>query len=507
MKIIGRLLKKSSEISFRRINRKNIDYKNQLLVLCKLLNAAKQTQIGFYHNFSGLLKSSDIANQYQLSVPISDYEEFYAKWLHKTIAGQKDNTWKGKLKYYALSSGTTGAPSKRIPVSIQMIRSFQKTSFTQFSVLHDLDLTNAFYESSMLAIGGSTQLVKVDKHIEGDLSGILKKHASLLVKPITKPGDKISAIKDWNEKLNAIVEKADKWNIGLIAGVPSWCLMLMERIVKHYNLESIHEIWPNLQVYVHGGVFMGPYEERFKKIFAKKVVFLDTYLASEGYFAYQTDANRKGMKLLLNNNIYFEFIPFNSDYFNENGELISKHIAHTIGEVVTGIDYALVISTNAGLWRYLLGDLIRFTDVSKREIIISGRIKQYLSVCGEHLSLDNIHQALLNLSKKGIIIDPEFTISADLSSQSHHWYLETSQSNLNKNKLIATLEEELYKINDDYKSARKYTLSAPSITLMPSGTIYDYMKTQGKIGAQNKMPRVLSEGQKKQWESYLADCL
>ena len=505
MKIIGRLLKKSTELSYRRINRKHIDYKNQLLVLKKLLYTAKHTQFGLHHSFTNLLQKSDFVSQYQSIVPINDYEEFYDKWLHKTIAGQKDYTWKGKIKYYALSSGTTGSPSKRIPISIQMIRSFQKTSLMQFSVLHELDLRNEFYEASMLAIGGSTKLGKVDNHIEGDLSGILKKHISILVKPFAKPGDKISAIKNWDEKINAIVAKADSWNIGLIAGIPSWCLMLMERIVKHYDVDNIHDIWPNLQVYVHGGVFMGPYEERFKKICGKKVFLLDTYLASEGYFAYQVDPIKKSMKLLVNNNIFFEFVPFNADYFTETGALRSNQTAYTISEVKPGIDYALVISTNAGLWRYLIGDLVRFISVEEREIIISGRIKQFLSICGEHLSLDNIHTALLNINHRGIIIEPEFTISADLTAQSHHWYFESSQAQLDKNKIAEILDEELSKINDDYKSARKYTLGSPQITIVPIGTIYHYMSTLGKVGAQNKMPRVLSEDQNNRWEAYLKE--
>lgn len=503
MKIIGRLLKKSTELSYRRINRKHIDYKNQLLVLKKLLNAAKNTQFGLHHSFTNLLQKSDFVSQYQSIVPIYDYEEFYDKWLSKTIAGQKDYTWKGKIKYYALSSGTTGSPSKRIPVSIQMIRSFQKTTLMQFSILHELALDDSFFDASMLAFGGTTKLVKTGNHIEGDLSGILKKHASVLVKPFTKPGAKIAAIKDWNEKIDAIVEKADSWDIGLIAGIPSWCLMLMERIVKHYEADNIHDIWPNLQVYVHGGVFMGPYEDRFKKVCGKKVFLLDTYLASEGYFAYQVDPIKKSMKLLVNNNIFFEFIPFNADYFTETGSLISNQIAYTISEVKSGIDYAIVISTNAGLWRYLIGDLVRFISVEEREIIISGRIKQFLSICGEHLSLDNIHTALLNLNRRGIIIEPEFTISADLSAQAHLWYLESSQVNLDKNNLMTILDEELSKINDDYKSARKYTLGPPQIIIIPIGTIYHYMSTLGKIGAQNKMPRVLSDDQNKRWETYL----
>lgn len=505
MKIIGRIFKITAEISHKRIIKKNIDYKNQLLVLRNLLSAAKHTQFGFFHNFIKILARPDVVTQYQTIVPIADYDEFYNKWLHKTIAGQKDTTWKGKIKYYALSSGTTGSPSKRIPVSIQMIRSFQKTTLMQFSVLHELALDDSFFDASMLAFGGTTKLIRTGKHIEGDLSGILKKHASVLIKPFTKPGAKIAAIKDWNEKIDAIVEKAPQWNIGLIAGIPSWCLILLERIISHYQLKDIHDIWPNFQVYVHGGVYMGPYEDRFKKICGRKVFLLDTYLASEGYFAYQTDSKKPSMKLLLNSNIFYEFVPFNSNYFNEEGELISKHNAITISEVKLGIDYALVISSNAGLWRYLLGDLVRFTNISEKEIIITGRIKQFLSLCGEHLSLDNIYSALKNIKKKGLMEEAEFTISVDLIKQYHHYFIESNKLHPDANQLIKLIDTELCKINDDYKSARKYTLKSPQITIIPEGTIYQFMAYRGKLGGQNKMPCILNEEQKHDWLAFLRE--
>jgi len=505
MKIIGKLLKKSTEIGYKRINRKNIDHQNQLTVLNSLLEKAKQTEFGFFHDFSSFLSIEDTVEQFQSVVPISDYEEFYAKWLHKTISGQKDCTWRGKVKYYALSSGTTGSPSKRIPVSTEMIRSFQKTSVRQLSILHELDLSDAFFNASILAVGGSTKLTKIERHIEGDLSGILKKHTSLIVKPLAKPGAKIAALKDWNEKINAIVEKAPLWNISIIAGIPSWCIMLMERIIERYKLDNIHQMWPNLEVYVHGGVFIEPYKKRLEKISAKPIFLLDTYLASEGYFAYQISPSKKGMRLLVENQIFFEFIPFTSDFFDENGELISKYKALTISEVKEGVDYALVISTNAGLWRYLIGDLVRFININEREIIITGRIKQFLSLCGEHLSLDNINSALTKLNKREFPIEPEFTIFANIESQSHHWYFETKKDNLNPESLIQKIDSLLSKINDDYYSARKYTLQAPKAILLPEGTMYKFMQSSGKIGGQNKMPRVLNEKQAKQWKAFLEE--
>jgi phenylacetate-coenzyme A ligase PaaK-like adenylate-forming protein len=503
MKIIGRLIKKTTELGYKRINRKQLSYQHQLNTLVDLLTKAQHTEFGFFHDFKSLLNSKNAVSKFQGSIPIMDYEEFYTKWLHHTISGKSDCTWPGKIKYFALSSGTTGSPSKRIPVSMEMIRSFQRSSIRQYAILHALDLNEEFFSASGLAVGGSSKLKKVGSRYEGDLSGILKKHTSILVKPITKPGNAISAIPDWNDKLNAMVEKAPQWNIGIIAGIPSWCIMLMERIVERHQLNSIHDIWPNLRVYVHGGVYMDPYVGRLRNICSKEVFLLDTYLASEGYFAFQTSPFEKGMKLLLNNGIFFEFIPFDSRFFNEDGELISAHKALTVSEVKEGVDYALVISTNAGLWRYLIGDLVRFIDVREHRLIISGRIKQFLSLCGEHLSLDNINQALTRINVPHRLIEPEFTIFVNKEQQLHHWFIEPVDPHVSPEELMQVIDRELSSLNDDYYSARKYNLKDPKITCLPKGSIYRYMKSLEKIGAQNKMPRVLNDEQAQVWFEFL----
>jgi len=503
MKIIGRLIKKTTELGYKRINRKQLSYQHQLNTLVDLLTKAQHTEFGFFHDFKSLLNSKNAVSKFQGIIPIMDYEEFYTKWLHHSISGKSDCTWPGKIKYFALSSGTTGSPSKRIPVSMEMIRSFQRSSIRQYAILHALDLNEEFFSASGLAVGGSSKLKKVGSRYEGDLSGILKKHTSILVKPITKPGNAISAIPDWNDKLNAMVEKAPQWNIGIIAGIPSWCIMLMERIVERHQLNSIHDIWPNLRVYVHGGVYMGPYVGRLSNICSKEVFLLDTYLASEGYFAFQTSPFEKGMKLLLNNGIFFEFIPFDSRFFNEDGELISAHKALTVSEVKEGVDYALVISTNAGLWRYLIGDLVRFIDVREHRLIISGRIKQFLSLCGEHLSLDNINQALTRINVPHRLIEPEFTIFVNKEQQLHHWFIEPVDPHVSPEELMQTIDRELSSLNDDYYSARKYNLKDPKITCLPKGSIYRYMKSLEKIGAQNKMPRVLNDEQAQVWFEFL----
>ena len=502
MAIIGKFIKKGTAIGFKRNAKKNSEYKNQLSSLCALLELAKITKFGMVHSFHDILKNTDVVSQFQKNVPITNYEEFYDKWLKQTLQGAKNHTWKGKIKYFALSSGTTGSPSKRLPISIEMIRSFQKTSINQLTLLHELNLPESFFSASVLTVGGSIELSKKDKHIEGDLSGILKKHTTLLATPFTKPGNRISRIKNWDEKIKAIIEKAPKWNIGIIAGIPSWCILLIEEIVEHYQLTSIHDIWPNLSIYVHGGVFMDPYISRLNKLTKSNVILMNTYLASEGYFAYQENPRSNGMKLLLSNGIFYEFIPFNSTYFDENGELLNKHNAYTINEVQKDVDYALVISTNAGLWRYLIGDLVRFENITKREIRITGRIKQFLSLCGEHLSLDNIYQALLSISDSFQISISEFTIYADIENQCHHWFLGIDEE-VNQNELLRNLDKNLSSINDDYAYVRKYNLNIPIISIIKTSKFHEFLASQGKKGSQNKMARVLNEQQKADWIKFI----
>jgi hypothetical protein len=320
---------------------------------------------------------------------------------------------------------------------------------------------------------------------------------------MTKPGSKISAMKDWDQKLEAMIEKAPKWNIGIIAGIPSWCILLMERIVERYNLETIHDLWPHLEVYVHGGVFMQPYISRLEKISGKSIYLLDTYLASEGYFAYQKAPNAQGMKLLLNTGVFFEFIPFTSEFFDEEGHVRDKHIAFTLSEVQEGVDYAIVISTNSGLWRYLIGDLVRFTDSEEQEIVITGRIRQYLSLVGEHLSLENINTAILSTSILLEIEISEFCIYADSENQKHIWFI-GSDVVVDEGALLRYLDEKLMELNDDYASARKYNLATPELNVLPLSTFYSFMKASGKIGSQHKFPRVLNSEQAKRWLTFLS---
>ncbi|MCE3295675.1 MAG: hypothetical protein K0R65_1389 [Crocinitomicaceae bacterium] len=503
MKIIGRLLKKTAEIGFKRNHNKGLSFDYQIKSLAYLLDKAKKTDFGKNHDFAGMLKSETMIRDYQGGVPMVDYEEFYQTWLHGSIDGKKDHTWPGKIKYYALSSGTTGSPSKRIPVTEQTIKSFQKTSMKQIMTLHQMDLPVEFFQKSILVVGGSTELNHVENRIEGDLSGILKKHTSWIVTPFTQPSNKVADIKDWNKKLDKMVEEAPGWDIGVVAGVPSWCIMLMERIIDRHKLKSIHDIWPNFHVYVHGGVFMQPYLKRMERISGQKVHLLDTYLASEGYFAYQNIPNSSSMKLLLNNDIFYEFVPFDEEHFTE-GKLKDRYKALTVEEVEAGKDYALIISTNAGLWRYIIGDLVQFTDVEGRQIKITGRIKQYLSLVGEHLSLDNINQALEIVCSEMEVEAQEFCVYCDLLNQRHAWTVGSNEF-IDTDLFIQKLDYQLGKLNDDYKSVRKASLNTPTLQCVKTDLFYKFMAKMGKLGSQNKFPRVMNEHQASEWKRFLSD--
>ncbi len=504
MPIIGRLIKRTNFISYKRNLKKVKDFSSQLKTLKKAIQRSKSTAFGIHYNFESYVDSPTMFEEFQKHVPIQDYDALFDGWLHKTLQGQRDITWPGKIKHFALSSGTTGSPSKRIPVSSNMIRSFQKVSLKQLATLHELDLPEEFYQAQILPVGGSTKLVKGENHVEGDLSGILRKYAPYLAMPFTKPERKISDLSDWNEKLQMMVEKAPEWNIGFVAGVPSWCILLMEKIIEHHNLKSIHDIWPNFHVYVHGGVFMAPYEARLQRVFGQKVHLMDTYLASEGYFAYQTSPERKSMQLLLDTGIFFEFIPFNSDYFDGDGNLIDSHAAFSIDEVQPGMDYAIVVSTNAGLWRYLIGDLVQFTDIENREIILSGRIKQFLSLCGEHLSLDNINTAIDRVCKSDGIEITEFTILAKEEDLTHHWYL-GMDSSLDEKTIMQKIDGIICELNDDYRSCRKLNLKTPIVTAVPAEKFYQYMESIGKFGSQYKFPRVMNKNQQKSWIDFISE--
>jgi len=505
MAILGTVLKGTAKLGNQLAERKRFDYSLQRRVLLKLLEKAKGTQFGLAHDFAQIGLANNPEFEFSHKVPIRDYSAFYGEWLHKVLAGEKDVVWPGKIKYFALSSGTSGAPSKRIPVSDSMIKNFQRVGLLQMLTLHDYGLDTDFYEKSMLIIGGSTKLAKKEHYKEGDLSGILSGKIPFWFTKFSKPGKKVRKLTLWNEKLEAIVQEAPNWDIGIISGVPAWVELVMKAIIARYELKTIHEIWPSLRVYVHGGVAIEPYRNELVSCFDKKVFFQETYLASEGYFAYQKGEKRNGMQLLLNAGVYFEFIPFSEVNFSADGQVSPQAQAIPLHEVKENVDYALLVSTCSGLWRYLLGDTIRFTSLLDYEIKITGRITHFLSVCGEHVSVANMDEAMRMTGVQMDLHISEYTAYATVGETLRHvWYVAVDRD-VAADELAEVLDSMFMEINDDYAAVRLRSLEKPQVRIVARKKFNGFLASQGKEGGQNKFPRVMKQEQLMAWKHFLGE--
>lgn len=481
--------------------------RQQIKVLKKLLKKARFTEFGQQYRFDDILLSKHPGKKFQELVPIHDYNKIYNNWWKKTLDGVPDVAWPGKIKYYALSSGTSEAASKYIPVTRDLLRSNTVNYLRQlFSLIKYEEANKRAMTKGFLMLGGATDLKK-DKAgwYAGDLSGILARKRPFWFQTFYKPGSRIAALADWNQKLNEIVEHAKEWDIGYIVGVPAWCQMCMEMVVEHYKVKNIHEIWPNFSFFVHGGVSFEPYKKGFEKLLGKPIVYIENYLSSEGFIGYKTREHAKGMQLILNNNIFFEFVPFNEKNFDSDGNIVENPEAKMIHEVEEGKEYALLMSTNAGSWRYLLGDTIKFVDLEKCEVAITGRTKHFLSLTGEHLSVENMNKAIELVSEEFNVSIPEFTVAGIPHGTffAHRWYIATDDK-VDAQKLGKRIDENLRILNDDYATERDSALKEVFIEVLTEEKFMKFMELKGKLGSQHKFPRVMKGKMLAEWEKYLA---
>ncbi|MEJ7626660.1 MAG: GH3 auxin-responsive promoter family protein [Ferruginibacter sp.] len=480
----------------------------QVKVLKKLLRKARFTQFGQLYKFDEILFSRIPARHFQKLVPTYNYDKIYNEWWYKTLEGTPDVCWPGVIKYFALSSGTSEASSKHIPITSDLLRSNNITSIKQLLTLTRYDhIPKSSIGKGWLMLGGSTQLQKGPTYYAGDLSGIQQKKLPFwfLGLGIYKPGKKIAKVKDWTEKLEEVVENAPNWDIGFILGVPAWLLLCIEKIIERYKLNNIHEMWPNLAFYIHGGVAMDPYKKGFEKLMGKPITYIETYLASEGFLAFQNRQGTKGMQLVLNNNIFFEFVPFDDKNFDEDGNMVEDPEVLMIHEIVENKDYAILISTNAGAWRYAIGDTVRLIDKDRNEIIITGRTKHFISLVGEHMSVDNMNKAIEMASKELNISIPEFTVAGLPHGNffAHKWYL-ASDDKVNEEKIAGLIDEKLKILNDDYEVERRHALKAVIAEVWPEQVFMDFMNSKGKVGGQHKFPRVVKGQMLEDWQTFLS---
>lgn len=477
----------------------------QLRVLKKLLRRARYTAFGQKNKFEQILLSRHPGKTFQQNVPTYNYNKIYKEWWYQTLDGKEDICWPGKIKYFALSSGTSESASKYIPITNDLLKGNKVIMIKQLlSLLTYQGISLSSIGSGMLTLGGSTDLQKGPGYYAGDLSGITAKKSPFWFQPFYKPGKKIAREKDWNKKLVDIVEKAPDWDIGFLAGVPAWIQMCLEMVIEKYKVKNIHEIWPNLTFFVHGGVSFEPYKVGFEKLLGKPITYVETYLASEGFLAWQDKQNAKGMRLSYNQHIFFEFVPFDENNFDADGEMLENPEALMIHEVEEGKDYALLISTNAGAWRYLIGDTVRFVDKENAEIIITGRTKHFLSIVGEHLSVDNMNKAIHLVSEEFNLSIPEYGVRGENvdSLFGHHWYVACDQD-VDGVALAKAIDEKLITLNDDYAIERKSALKRIRVTVLKENVFMDFMQAKGKIGGQHKFPRVLKGDVLKDWEIFI----
>lgn len=519
MPIIGNLLQKGIKLA------KSVEQENtppfvlQKNELRKLLKKAEDTQFGRNYKFESLLDNfgivarikkkgeRDFYEQWKKTVPLFNYNKIHQEWWQKSLNGEPDVTWPGLVRYFALSSGTSEASSKHIPITTEMIKSIKKTSLRQILALKNFNLPSSLYSKGILMLGGSTTLNSRGHYFEGDLSGISASKIPFWFQKFYKPGKAIAKERDWNQKLDEITKSAKDWDIGYIVGVPAWIQLLLERIIAHYQVENIHQIWPNLNVFCHGGVSFEPYKESFQKLLGRPIQYIETYLASEGFIAFQVKPERKSMRIILNNGIFYEFVPFNEKNFDQNGELLPNAETLMIDEIEENKDYAILLNTCSGTWRYLIGDVIRLVDKKNNEIIITGRTKHFLSLCGEHLSVDNMNKAVakvceelkINIREFAVVGVPEDTLFG------HEWFLGIEGQINNAEKVQLMLDETLKKINDDYATERAHALKSITVNLLPIHLFYDWMRAKGKEGGQNKFPRVLRKAQYEDFKAFVSN--
>jgi len=505
MPVIGELIKKAIELGDK-LNWDSSPGEMQAGVLKSLLKKSKDTAFGKYYGFGEILAAENPKESFQKEVPYFDYDKIYSEWWSQIRKGHEDITWPGINKFFAVSSGTTSA-SKYIPVTDDMLDSIRKAGIAQIVSLSKHDMPTDFFERQVMMLGSSTDLKENNGFLEGEISGISAYHIPNWFQNFYKPGPEISAITDWDERIELIAKEAKDWDIGSISGIPSWIELMMKKVIEHNNLNNIHDIWPNLQVYTPGGVAFEPHRKSFEKLLAHPLIYIDTYLASEGFLAFQSRPGTDSMALVLDNGIYFEFVPFTPDNMSENGVVHPEAKALTIEEVEENVDYILLISTVSGAWRYMIGDTVTFTDKEKAEIRITGRTKFFLNVVGSQLSVHQMDEGIEALQDKFDVTVPEYTVAAirENGEYIHRWYLGKDTGEVDEKAAAEFLDKYLQENNKNYKVARSKALKDVELRVVPSDTFYAYSEKQKKKGGQVKFPRVMKEEDFREWEDFAAE--
>jgi hypothetical protein len=502
MALLGGVIKKAIGLNGL-ISSEPDPHKAQKKVLLQLLKKARLTAFGLKYKFSEILNSDDPISTFQERVPAHDYDAINDEWWHYLLKGHQNVTWPGGQKYFALSSGTT-SNKKYIPVTGDMINAIKKSGMQQVLSLKNFDLPNDFFEKQILMLGSSTSLIEAEDHFEGEISGISAANIPGWFSKFYKPGAEIASIENWDEKVKRIAEEAPGWDIGSISGIPSWVELMLKEIISHNNLNTIHDIWPNLHVYTSGGVAFEPYRNSMEKLLARPLVYIDTYLASEGYLATQKRPDTNSMALIVNNGIFFEFVPFVPENIDNEGRVKPGVKALTLEQAQENTEYVLLISTVSGAWRYMIGDTVVITDKKRSEIQISGRTKHYLNVVGEQLSVQKMNMAIEKLEHSFDIEITEFIASTVFENDQFKMkFIIGTDKEIDTTKASELIDAELCENNKNYKVARTKALKGVEVEAIPVQRIYSWSEEFKKLGGQAKIPRVMKEKDFNEFREYV----
>jgi hypothetical protein len=459
----------------------NNPIETQKKVFQELIESAKETQFGKDHNFSFIKTVEDFIR----NVPIRDYEEL-KPYVEKVIHGEENVLWKGKPIYFAKTSGTTSG-AKYIPLTKEsMPFHIQAARNAILSYIHETGNAD-FVDGKMIFLQGSPIMEEKNGINLGRLSGIVAHYVPKYLQKNRMPSWETNCIEDWELKVNTIVKETINENMAVISGIPSWVQMYFEKLKEKAN-KPVGEIFKNFNLFIYGGVNYEPYRSKFESLIGRKVDAIELFPASEGFFAYQDSQKEKGMLLLLNSGIFYEFIKVN-EFFNESPK------RYTIGEVELGINYVLIISTNAGLWAYNIGDTIQFTSLKPYRIIVSGRIKHFISAFGEHVIGKEVESALQEAMENTNVSVNEFTVAPQITPKDglpyHEWFIEFDEEPENLEDFSLRIDNAMRKQNvyyDDLIVGK--ILRTIVISKVQKNGFQEYMKSIGKLGGQNKLPRL-----------------
>ncbi|TVR77604.1 MAG: hypothetical protein EA412_10640 [Chitinophagaceae bacterium] len=452
-----------------------------------LIQKGVNTEFGKEHKFKKIKSIKD----FQEAVPIRDYESIKV-YIERTMKGEENVLWPSKISWFAKSSGTTSDKSKFIPITKEGLDDCHYKGGKDLIAVYCNNYEDTkLFTGKGLIMGGSNQINQLNENSRyGDISAVMMQNMPFLASLIRTPELSIALMDDWEEKIQLIAETTSKQNVTHLVGVPTWTIVLINRLFEMHKIDNLLDLWPNLELYIHGGVSFSPYREQFKQLIpSKDMHYMETYNASEGFIAIQNDPNENDLLLMLDYGIFYEFVPM-SELKNE------KPKAYTLDQVEKDVNYALVLSSNCGLWRYLIGDTVKFTNLNPFKIKITGRTKHFINAFGEEVMVDNTDEALAKTCKQTSSNVSDYTVApvyfSEGSNGSHEWLIEFKKIPENKDEFVRILDKHLQTVNSDYEAKRfkDMALLLPKVHFLSEGTFNDWLKSKGKLGGQNKVPRL-----------------